>query len=116
MAKTQLPLPPAAEGWRDRKRRQTAERIAQTGMRLFVDRGFDETTLEEIAQAAGIARRTFFHYFDSKEALLFAYEGKAELGVRTALARMPDDMPPFAAMRAALMAMVAEFGTDEART
>jgi len=109
-------LSPVADGWRERKRQQTHERIAQTGMRMFVERGFEETTLDAIAEAAGIARRTFFHYFDSKEALLFAYEDRAEQGLRTALARMPIEMPAFEAMRAALMAMVLEFGTDEART
>jgi AcrR family transcriptional regulator len=107
---------PSADGWRERKRQQTQERIAQTGMRMFMEKGFEATTLDAIAEAAGIARRTFFHYFDSKEALLFAYEDRAEQGVRTALARMPNDMPPFEAMRAALMAMVSEFGTNEART
>ncbi len=107
---------PSAEGWRERKRQQTQQRIAETGMRMFVEKGFEATTLDAIAEAAGIARRTFFHYFDSKEALLFAYEDRAEEGVRRALAGMPNDMPPFEAMRAALMAMVSEFGSDEART
>jgi AcrR family transcriptional regulator len=107
---------PAAESWRERKRQQTQQRIAEAGMRMFVEIGFEATTLDAIAEAAGIARRTFFHYFDSKEALLFAYEDRAEQGVVKALARAPNDMPPFEAMRAALMAMVSEFGTDEART
>jgi AcrR family transcriptional regulator len=112
----QSPFSPVADGWRERKRQQTQERIAETGIRMFVEKGFDATTLDAIAEATGIARRTFFHYFDSKEALLFAYQDRADQGVRTALARMPDDMPPFDAMRGALMAMVSEFGTDEART
>jgi AcrR family transcriptional regulator len=112
----QSPFSPVAAGWRERKRQQTQERIAETGIRMFVEMGFESATLDAIAEAAGIARRTFFHYFDSKEALLFAYQDRADQGVRTALARMPDDMPLFNAMRAALMAMVSEFGTDEART
>lgn len=115
MDMTQSPFSPA-EGWRERKRQETQARIARTGIRMFVENGFEATTLDAIAAAAGIARRTFFHYFDSKEALLFAYEDKAEQGVRAALFKMPDDMPPFDAMRAALMVMVSEFGTDEART
>ncbi len=112
----QLLSSPSADGWRERKRQQTQQRIAETGMRMFVEKGFEATTLDAIAEAAGIARRTFFHYFDSKEALLFAYEDRAKEGVRRALAGMPNDMPPFEAMRAALMAMVSEFGSDEART
>ena len=106
----------SAAGWRERKRQQTRQRIAETGIRMFVQNGFEATTLDSIAEAAGIARRTFFHYFDSKEALLFAYEDRAEHGVRRALAEMPNTTPPFEAMRGALTAMVLEFGTDEART
>ncbi len=56
-----LPSSPLAEGWRERKRKQTAQRIAETGVRMFVEKGFEETTLDAIAEAAGIARRTFFH-------------------------------------------------------
>jgi AcrR family transcriptional regulator len=115
MEMTRAPASPAAEGWRDRKRRLTAARIAETGLRLFVEQGFEATTLDAIAAAAGIARRTFFHYFDSKEALLFAYEERAEQGMRAALDGMPTDMPPFEAMRGAVMTMVSEFGTEETR-
>ncbi len=116
MDMTQSPSPPSAQGWRERKRQQTKDRIAETGLRMFVENGFEATTLDAIAEAAGIARRTFFNYFESKEALLFAYEDRAEQGVRAALARMPIDMSPFDAMRASLMAMVSDFGSDEART
>ncbi len=56
-----LPSSPLAEVWRERKRKQTAQRIAETGVRMFVEKGFEETTLDAIAEAAGIARRTFFH-------------------------------------------------------
>jgi AcrR family transcriptional regulator len=84
-------------------------------MRLFMEHGFEATTLDAIAEAAGIARRTFFHYFENKEALLFAYEDEAEESFRAALARLPDDMPPFESMCAAMLTMVSSFGTDEAR-
>ena len=60
------------EGLRERKRRQTLQRISEVGLELFVAKGYEATTLDEIAAAAGISRRTFFYYFDSKEDILLA--------------------------------------------
>jgi AcrR family transcriptional regulator len=59
----------ASEG-RERKKRERLQRIARTGLKLFVKNGYEGTTLEEIAAEAGIAQRTFFYYFKSKEAIV----------------------------------------------
>jgi AcrR family transcriptional regulator len=48
-----------------RQRRQRAELVA-AGMRLFAERGFDATTVDEVAEVAGVSRRTLFRYFGSK--------------------------------------------------
>lgn len=57
-------------GWND-KRRETAHRITREARRLCADRGFDEFTLDELASAAEVSRRTLFNYFDGKmEAVL----------------------------------------------
>jgi AcrR family transcriptional regulator len=106
---------PSQEGWRARKRQQTRQRIADAGLRLFLEHGFEATTLDAIAEAAGIARRTFFHYFDSKEALLYAHEDEVEHGFRAALADIDGTTPPFEAMALALRGMVASFGSERAR-
>ena len=67
--------PTNEEGLRERKRRETLQRIAEAGLKLFVTNGYDATTLETIAEAAGISRRTFFYYFKSKEDILLAWQG-----------------------------------------
>ncbi|GAB2589188.1 TetR family transcriptional regulator [Streptomyces capparidis] len=66
------PLPEPVNG-----RRQSAQRhrvrqdLAAAAMRLFASRGYEATTVDEIAQAAGVARRTFFRHFKSKEEAIF---------------------------------------------
>jgi AcrR family transcriptional regulator len=67
-----LPAPgaPAARptgGLRERKKQKTREAIQREAMRLFEKQGYDETTIEEIAEAADISPSTFFNYFPTKE-------------------------------------------------
>lgn len=64
-----------ATGHRQQKRRATLTRIADAGLNLFLQQGYETTTLDQIADAAGISRRTFFHYFRSKEEVLLAHQG-----------------------------------------
>jgi len=62
------------EGLREQKRRLTFQRIAEVGMKSFLAKGYQETTIDEIAAAAGISRRTFFYYFKSKDDILLAQQ------------------------------------------
>lgn len=60
----------ATPGKRAHNRRTRKEALYQAAVELFRSQGFDETTVEEIAQAAGLAKGTFFNYFPSKEDIL----------------------------------------------
>lgn len=79
----------AQPGLRERKKQQTRETIERVALRLFAERGYDETTLAGIAEAADIAPRTIFAYFESKEDILFCEEPTMIGRVKEALARRP---------------------------
>jgi AcrR family transcriptional regulator len=57
----------AAEDWRERKKARTRQRLQEQALRLFVERGYEATTVEQIASAAGVSHMTFFRYFPTKE-------------------------------------------------
>lgn len=103
------------EGLRERKKRETLKRIAETGLKLFIKNGYEETTLDEIAAEAGIARRTFFHYFKSKEAILLAYlDGGFAKSSMALLLAQPTDQAPLAAVLSSLLRLMPWFETEEA--
>jgi AcrR family transcriptional regulator len=64
------PAQAALEGRRERRKRELHARIYDTARQLFLARGFEATTVEQIAEAADIAPATFFNHFQSKHALL----------------------------------------------
>src|ERR1700692_4616860 len=96
--------PEQKEGIRERKRRETLRRVAETGLKLFVENGYEATTLESIAAASGIAARTFFHYFKTKDEILQFWQGGGFIeALRPALLDEPNAQSPIAAVRNCLM-------------
>lgn len=90
---------------REKKKRETREAIADVALELFVQHGFDAITVEQIADAAAVSRRTVFRYFDSKESLLFASQEARMTHFRTLLEHREWGDTPLAAVRAALLDM-----------
>ena len=64
----------AGEGLRDRKKRILRQQISDTATLMFLQRGFDEVRVAEIAEACGVSEKTVFNYFPTKESLLFDRE------------------------------------------
>ncbi len=79
-------------------------RLEEAALELYTERGFDETTVAEIAERAGLTERTFFrHFADKREVLFGGQDDLLELFV-TAVADAPESMSPLDAVGAALMA------------
>lgn len=102
------------DGLRERKRRDTLQRIAQTGLELFIAKGYEETTLDDIAAAAGISRRTFFHYFKSKDEILLAWQIGLVDSIRAAVLEEGTDQSPLDALCGALLKMASHYDADTA--
>ena len=62
---------PTSSTRRERKKAATRRRLAEAALNLFLERGFDQVTVAEIAEAADVAVSTLFAHFPSKEALVF---------------------------------------------
>jgi AcrR family transcriptional regulator len=91
---------------RERKKRETRAALEAAALRLFAQQGYDATTVEEIAEAADVAVRTFFRYFSSKQDVLFGDVARDVTGrMHTALAARPETETPIEAIGAAMSVM-----------
>ena len=75
----------ALGGRRERHRAQTRDRLYRAAMDLFAKRGFLETTVEDITEAADVGKGTFFNYFPTKEHILAEFGGERVAAVERAL-------------------------------
>jgi AcrR family transcriptional regulator len=101
-------------GLRERKRQQTRERLTRAAMALFLERGFEATTLDDIAAAADISRRSFFHYFASKEDVVFAWHEETTAALIAAVAARPAGESMLTAAENAISAMARQLEPGDA--
>jgi TetR/AcrR family transcriptional regulator, regulator of mycofactocin system len=87
-----------------RRRSTTGDHITSVALELFAERGFDEVSVDDVARAAGIARRTLFRYYPTKNAIPWGdFDGHLE-HMRDLLREVPTDAPMSVALRSAVLA------------
>lgn len=108
----------STETLRDLARHAVRDEVLRRAWELFARQGFDATTIDEVAQAAGMSRRTFFRYFSGKDELISEKLVEAGERIATALAERPAEEGAWAAVRAAFDVVVhaAEAYAEQSRT
>jgi AcrR family transcriptional regulator len=102
-------------GRRDRKREATRKALEEAAWALFQERGFAQTTIEDITERVDVAARTFFRHFPSKEAVLFGDPRALEEPFRRALLGRPAGEDVYTALRHSLHALAVVVGSQRDR-
>lgn len=92
-------MPTAPSDRQSRKRLATRQNISDAASRLFIERGFDKVTVDEIAAAADVARMTVFNHFARKEDMFFDLDEQGRKDLRTALEKRDGGTSPIEALR-----------------
>lgn len=90
---------------RERQRAALRDEISAAAMRLVLQQGFDGTTVDQIVDAVGVSRRTFFHYFATKEDVVLGDLDALGERLRQALEGRPADESPWVALGEALRSL-----------
>ncbi|GII97696.1 TetR family transcriptional regulator [Sediminihabitans luteus] len=99
------------ETLRDRTRRAVRSELIDVAQNLFAELGFEAVTVDQIAAAAGMSKRSFFRYFASKEEVVLGKVDRHGESFVRALAERPDDEPAWVALRRMFDDAVA-YGSD----
>jgi AcrR family transcriptional regulator len=91
-------------GLRERKKQKTRETIIRVALDLFAERGYEQATIAEIAEAADVSPRTIFSYFASKEDILFCHLPEAQDRLAQALRDRPAGMTTLDVLREFIVA------------
>ena len=105
----------ATPGLRERKKQRTREKIVEAALELFDERGFDGTTIADIAEAAEIAPRTFFSYFPSKDDVVFYDFEETQATIASWLQNRDPGTNAIDALRAGIASGVEEIGPGDVR-
>ncbi|MGW5771659.1 TetR family transcriptional regulator [Streptomyces longwoodensis] len=90
------------ETLRERKKQRTREALLRAALELFTTRGYERTTVDDVADAVGVSQRTFFRYFAGKEEAALAVQDLVEERFVAAVRARPADETPLEALRHAL--------------
>ncbi|MFI2349660.1 TetR/AcrR family transcriptional regulator [Streptomyces sp. NPDC019443] len=90
-------------GLRERKKQRTRDALVRAALELFTTKGYEQTTVDEIADAVEVSQRTFFRYFANKEEAAFAVQQLAESHFIAAVRERPAREGPFEALRNAVL-------------
>ncbi|MFJ2958645.1 TetR/AcrR family transcriptional regulator [Streptomyces sp. NPDC087270] len=101
-------------GRRARKKAATRRKIADTALRLFLDRGYDAVGIRDVAAEADVAVTTLFSHFASKEALIFEQDENFEQRLAQAVTGRAPDEPLIPALHREIQAMVRHCTADSA--
>jgi AcrR family transcriptional regulator len=105
-------IPSAPADLKARKQQVVRDALSAAAAELFHARGFEAVTVEEIAKAAGVSRRTFFRYYESKEDVMVERLDRDGERLLAELAARPPDEPPLLAIRNALIPAI-EYSLEE---
>ncbi|NUR63006.1 MAG: TetR family transcriptional regulator [Catenulispora sp.] len=92
----------------ERKRQLVRDELGDAALRLLARQGFEETTVDQLAAAAGVSRRTFFRYFASKEDVVISFVSVVGEELVAELEARPAAEPPAVAIREAVKAVTVE--------
>jgi AcrR family transcriptional regulator len=95
-------ISPKGVDLRSKSRESLRTEIAEVAFKIFAERGFDQVTATEVAEAAGISRASFFRYFESKEDAIFVAQEEMGVDVAEALRARPDGEDAWTALRRSL--------------
>lgn len=87
--------------------------ILETALRLFIEQGYDETTIAQIAREAGVSQRTLFRYFGTKEDLLGGDQDRFGQVLTDTISELPADVSVWEALRAGVAAVLALHNSRE---
>src|SRR5258708_4279406 len=93
----------------ERKRRAIRGELSEVALGLLTDRKFESLTIDEIAAAAGVSRRTFFRYFTSKEDVVFAFLDQWAVRLAADIVARPADEDPVAGVQTSFRQLTAAY-------
>jgi AcrR family transcriptional regulator len=102
-------------GARELARQAMKAQVSEMALDLFLENGYEQTTIDDICAVAGISRSTFFRYFPSKEDVFMSTTSTAPEELLHALRERPDDETPWAALRHAIDPVVAQYAAQSER-